>query len=130
MTDASAAAAPQALPDAVVRARLAAELPAWSLADGQLQRRFGTDGWRATLMAVNTIGHLAEAAWHHPDLALSYASVTVRLSTHDAGGISDRDFALARKIDEVLLWQPGREPGTALTGPPDGPGHRYLQQDG
>ena len=66
--------------DAAIQERLAA-LPHWRHADGALQRTYKTSGWRATLMVVTTIGHLCEAGWHHPDLAVSYDSVTVKLST-------------------------------------------------
>lgn len=108
-------------------ARLARELPGWRLADGAIERSIDTAGWRATLMVVNAIGHLAEAAWHHPSLKVDYARVVVRLWTHDANGITERDLALAKKIDEVVLWRPGREAGSALEGPPEGdPRHAYI----
>ncbi|QPC88282.1 4a-hydroxytetrahydrobiopterin dehydratase [Mesorhizobium sp. NBSH29] len=94
-------------------------LPDWSFADGHICRTYATRGWKATLMVVNTIGHLAEAAWHHPDLALSYGSVTVKLMNHDAEGITDKDFELAGKIEDVVTWQPGAEEASALTGPPE-----------
>ncbi len=58
-------------------------------------------------MVTNAIGHLAEAAWHHPDLEVRFGSVTVRLQTHDAGGITGKDLDLARQIEAVVLWRPG-----------------------
>ena len=109
--------------------RLQAELPAWYLEDGWIRRKFKTSGWKATLMVVNTVGHLAEAAWHHPDLTVSYAFVIVKLTTHSAKGITDKDFALALKIEEVLMWRPGAEPGAALEGTPDDPRFKYLKYD-
>ena len=112
-----------------VAARLAAELPQWTYEDGWIRRKVKTSGWKATLMVVNTVGHLAEAAWHHPDLTVSYAFVTVKLATHSAKGITEKDFALARKIEEVVLWQPGREPDAALEGTPDDPRFKYLKYD-
>ena len=120
---------PRLLSPEQTRARLAAGLPAWRLEDGQLQRSIRTSGWKATLMAVNAIGHLAEAAWHHPELQLSYARVDIRLSTHDAGGITDKDLALAERIEAVLMWRPGREPGAVLGGTPDDPALRYIDYD-
>lgn len=105
--------------EAQIATRLPQELPRWSFTNGHIERVFKTAGWKATLMVVNAIGHLAEVAWHHPDLAVSYASVTVRLMTHDAGGITDKDFELARKIEEVVMWRPGQQPGSALEGTPD-----------
>ena len=104
-------------PDEIAR-KIATDLPRWRYEDGFIKRTYKTQGWKGTLMAVNAIGHLAEAAWHHPDLVASYPSVEVRLQTHDAGGITDRDFALARKIEDVVMWRPGRE-GGALEGAPE-----------
>ncbi len=112
-----------------VAARLAAELPQWTYEDGWIRRKYKTSGWKATLMVVNTVGHLAEAAWHHPDLTVSYAFVAVKLATHSAKGITEKDFALARKIEEVVMWQPGREPDAALEGTPDDPRFKYLKYD-
>ena len=111
---------------AAIETRLA-DLPCWSYGDGALQRTYKTANWRATLMIVTTIGHLCEAAWHHPDLVVSYDSVTVKLSTHSAKGITDKDFAMAAKIEAVVAWQPGKE-GGALTGPPAA--SAYLKYDG
>ena len=105
--------------EAQIAARLQHELPRWSFEHGHIERVFKTAGWKASLMVVNAIGHLAEVAWHHPDLAVSYASVTVRLMTHDAGGITGKDFELARKIEEVVMWRPGQQPGSALEGTPN-----------
>jgi 4a-hydroxytetrahydrobiopterin dehydratase len=101
-----------------VEARLAAELPHWRLENGWIRRKFKTHGWKGTLMVVNTIGHLSEAAWHHPDITLSYAWLEVRLMTHTAKGITDKDFELARKIEDVVSWRPGKEDG-ALDGTPE-----------
>lgn len=112
--------------EAAIRERLAS-LPNWRYTEGALQRTYETAGWRATLMVVTAIGHLCEAAWHHPDLVVSYDSVTVKLSTHSAKGITDKDFAMAAKIEEVIAWQPAKE-GGALTGPPAS--QAYLKHDG
>ncbi len=102
-----------------VTAKLAAELPHWTFEDGWIRRTYKTASWKGTLMVINTVGHLAEAAWHHPDLTASYAWVEVRLQTHSAKGITDKDFALAKKIEEVVQWQPGGE-GAGLEGTPQG----------
>ncbi|PWB92738.1 4a-hydroxytetrahydrobiopterin dehydratase [Methylosinus sporium] len=101
-----------------ITARLAAELPHWRFENGWIRRKYKTHGWKGTLMVVNTVGHLAEAAWHHPDIAASYAWVEVKLMTHTAKGVTDKDFALARKIEEVVCWRPGEE-GGALEGTPE-----------
>ncbi len=89
----------------------------WYLEDGWLRRKYNTDGWQATLMLTNAIGYLCEAAWHHADLAITWGKVWVKLKTHSAGGITDKDFALAGKIEEVVLWRPG--PGGPLEGNPN-----------
>jgi 4a-hydroxytetrahydrobiopterin dehydratase len=114
--------------DAEVTERLRAELPQWSLVDGFIRRRYRTANWKGTLMVINAVGHLAEAAWHHPDIAASYNWVEVKLQNHAAKGITDKDFALAKKIDEVVLWRPGGE-GGPLEGTPDDPRHAYLRYD-
>ena len=111
-----------------IEARLKAALPRWSYQDGAICRKFETHGWKGTLMVINAVGHLAEAAWHHPDIHASYAWVEVRLQTHDAGGITDKDFELARKIEDVVQWQPAKEQG-ALTGTPDDPRYAYVKYD-
>lgn len=112
-----------------VKARLARELPHWFYEDGWIRRKYKTEGWKATLMVVNTVGHLAEAAWHHPDLTVSYAFVIVKLVTHTAKGVTDKDFALARKIEDVVHWQPAKE-GSPLEGTPnDDQRFRYIKYD-
>ena len=112
-----------------IEARLAADLPRWTYEDGHIRRKYKTSGWKATLMVVNTVGHLAEAAWHHPDLSVSYAFVNVKLQNHAAKGITDKDFALAAKIEEVVMWQPGAVEGSALEGTPDDPRFKYVKYD-
>ncbi len=91
-----AAEKPKAYDTEEIEARLKAELPRWRLEDGWIRRTYRTSSWKGTLMVINAVGHLAEAAWHHPDLTASYAWVEVRLMTHTAKGITDKDFALAR----------------------------------
>ena len=114
--------------DAEIVERLSAELPHWRLEGGWIRRKYRTHSWKGTLMAINAVGHLAEAAWHHPDITASYAWFEVRLVTHDAKGVTDKDFALARKIEEVLTWRPA--PGGALEGTPQGDlRFAYLKYD-
>lgn len=86
--------------------RALAELASWRVERGTIMRTYETDGWSTTLMLVNAIGFLAEAADHHPDLEVSWPKVVVRLSTHSAGGITDKDLALAREIERLALWRP------------------------
>ena len=84
--------------------------PAGKFATTGCVRKFGTPGWPHTLLLANTIGYLAEAAYHHPDLTLGYAEVTVKLQTHRVHGITASDTELAAKIDEVVLWKPSGGP--------------------
>jgi len=112
--------------DDEIKARLTRELPHWSLDNGFIRRKYRTHNWKGTLMVINTVGHLAEAAWHHPEIAASYAWVEVRLQNHSAKGITDKDFELARKIEDVVHWQPGKE-GRALEGTPESDG--YVKYD-
>ena len=114
---------------AEIEQRLKEELPGWYYEDGWIRRRYKTSGWKGTLMVINTVGHLAEAAWHHPDLTASYAFVIVKLMNHAAKGVTDKDFELARKIEEVLTWQPGADPDSALDGTPDDPRFKYIKYD-
>ena len=110
-----------------IRQRIETELPHWYYEDGWIRRKYRTSGWKGTLMVVNTVGHLAEAAWHHPDLTVSYAFVLVKLVTHSAKGVTDKDFELARKIEETLMWRPGE--GSPLEGTPDDPRFKYIKYD-
>ncbi|MDD5035569.1 MAG: 4a-hydroxytetrahydrobiopterin dehydratase [Methylococcaceae bacterium] len=109
--------------------RLRQELPHWYYEEGWIKRKFRTSGWKATLMVVNTVGHLAEAAWHHPDLTVSYAFVIVKLTTHSAKGITDKDFILARKIEAVVHWDARSESEGLLEGTPDDPRFKYIKYD-
>lgn len=110
--------AEHAYSDAEIESRLKQDLPHWYLEKGWIRRKYKTHSWKGTLMVINAVGHLAEAAWHHPDITASYAWVEVRLQTHTAKGVTEKDFALAKKIEEVVQWRPGRE-GGALEGTPE-----------
>jgi 4a-hydroxytetrahydrobiopterin dehydratase len=112
-----------------IEARLKDELPNWYYEAGWIRRKYKTSSWKSTLMVVNTVGHLAEAAWHHPDLSVSYAFVIVKLTNHAAKGVTDKDFELAKKIEEVIQWQPALEEGSALDGTPDDPRFKYIKYD-
>ncbi len=119
----------KALSAGEVEKLLADSLPKWKLEDGWIKRTYKTTSWKSTLMVINTVGHLAEAAWHHPDITASYAWVEVRLQTHTAKGITMKDLELAQKIESVVGWQPGSE-GGALTGTPqDDMRFSYIKYD-
>jgi 4a-hydroxytetrahydrobiopterin dehydratase len=90
-------------------------LDEWHLEGDWIRRKYNTDGWPTTLMAVNLVGYLCEAAGHHADLNVTWGKLWVKLATHSAGGITDKDFTLARKIEDTVLWRP--EPESPLDGP-------------
>jgi len=100
-----------ALTDAQIASELKT-LPGWRHEKGALHRTYKTDGWPTTLMLVNAIGFVAEAADHHPDLAVSWGKVEVRLWTHSAGGITSKDVAMARAFEQAALWRPDGWKGT------------------
>ena len=101
--------------EAQIAERLKA-LPGWYFEDGWIRRVYKTDGWPTTLMLVNAVGYLCEAAYHHADLAITWGKLWVKLKTHSAGGITDKDFELAAKIEKEVLWKPK---GGALEGTPN-----------
>jgi len=75
-------------------------LPDWSWRDDALHAHFETGDFVTGVRLVNLIGEAAESMNHHPDLDLRYPHLDVRLSSHDAGGVTARDVKLARTISE------------------------------
>ena len=119
----------EAYTEAEIETRLATELPHWYYENGWIRRKIKTSGWKASLMVVTTVGHLAEKAWHHPDLTVSYAFVIVKLVTHSAKGITEKDIALAKKIEEVVMWDAAETSQGVFEGTPDDPRFKYIKQD-
>ena len=115
--------------EAEIAERLQKDLPNWRYENGWIRRKYKTHSWKSTLMVINTVGHLAEAAWHHPDITASYAWVEVRLMNHAAKGITDKDFQLAKKIEDVVQWQPGKEGGALEGTPPTDQRFAYVKYD-
>ena len=101
-------------------------LPNWYFENGWIRIKYKTSGCKGTLMVINTICHLAEAAWHHPDISASYAFVIVKLQNHAAKGITQKDFSLAEKIESVVQWNPSTEDNT-LEGTPEDPRFKYIK---
>ena len=95
------------LSDDEIERRLKSDLSGWWYEGRWIRRKYNTDGWLTTLALVNTIGYVAESAAHHPDLEVTWGKVWVKLQTHSSGGITDKDFALAREIEDHVLWRPG-----------------------
>lgn len=117
------------IPENLILERLARELPHWRLHEHWIIRDYRTSGWKSSLILTSTIGHIAEAAWHHPDIHLSYAKVRVKLMTHSAKGITEMDLALAKKIESVVQWKPGEEFPGVLEGTPEDPRFKFIRYD-
>ncbi len=77
------------------------QVPGWRLIDGALEKKFSFKNYYETMAFVNALAYVAHAEDHHPDLAVSYATCTVRFNTHDVGGISVSDFFCASKVDAL-----------------------------
>jgi 4a-hydroxytetrahydrobiopterin dehydratase len=75
------------------------QTPGWERAGGEIRRTYRLKDFREALAFVNRVGDLAEGAGHHPDIDIRYSAVTLALSTHSAGGLTAKDFELARAID-------------------------------
>lgn len=76
-----------------------AQFPEWSLVGDGMQRTFNFETFLDAMAFVGQIAELAEEIQHHPDILIRYNKVTLTLSTHEAGGLTERDFALAREVD-------------------------------
>jgi 4a-hydroxytetrahydrobiopterin dehydratase len=94
------------LNDEQVEAELAT-VPGWSQSDSSIVTVVTRKDFRDALLFLNAVGYLAERAGHHPDVVVSWNKVTLTLSTHSAGGLTDADFGLAREINALRLPGPG-----------------------
>ena len=79
----------------------------WRFEDDALHAHFETGDYASGLRLVNRIGGAAESANHHPDLVLTYPHVEVTLTSHDAGGVTSRDIAMARTISDFAAEETG-----------------------
>jgi 4a-hydroxytetrahydrobiopterin dehydratase len=75
--------------------------PGWQVAGGEISRTFTLPSFTAALVFACAVGQLAERADHHPDMLIKYRKVTLTLSTHSAGGLTEKDFNLAQEIDAI-----------------------------
>ena len=73
----------------------------WTLRGKVIARSFGFSDFAAAMRFVNRVARLAEAANHHPDITIRYSKVRLALTTHDEGGLTEKDFRLARRIDKL-----------------------------
>jgi 4a-hydroxytetrahydrobiopterin dehydratase len=78
-----------------------ATVPEWSRRGAAISRTFQFKDFPAAVKFVNAAAKLAEQAWHHPDIDIRWNKVTLTLTTHDAGGLTEKDFTLARKFDRL-----------------------------
>lgn len=90
------------LEDTDVRSRLG-QLHGWDLDDGRLHRRLEFDDFVSAFGFMSSVALVAERMNHHPDWSNSYRTVEIYLSSHDVGGLSERDFELAGRIDALYL---------------------------
>lgn len=77
------------------------ELPGWVDQDGKLTKTFTHSSFPEAIVFVNAVAHIAELANHHPDIDVRYSNITLSLLTHDEGGITPRDVALARQVEAI-----------------------------
>ena len=78
-----------------------AKLQGWSVEGGEIRKKYTFKSFLPGIEFVNRIAHAAEEAGHHPDITINYNVVGIALSTHSEGGITEKDFALAAKIDQI-----------------------------
>jgi 4a-hydroxytetrahydrobiopterin dehydratase len=76
-------------------------LPSWKIENGELLRTFQFKDFLGSLAFVNRVGELAEQAGHHPDIDIRYNKVRLALITHDAGGLTNKDFDLATRVSNL-----------------------------
>ena len=89
-------------PSALSRTEASEALPGWRFLGGRMHLSVGTADFAQALELVNRIGALAEEQQHHPEIDLRWGRVHVAMSSHDVGGVSDRDVALGQAVDAVL----------------------------
>ena len=94
-------ARPEPMPDRAVADRLK-DRPHWRREDGCIVRRIEFPSFMEGVEFVNRVARVAEEIDHHPDIEIVWRRVTLTLHSHDAGGITARDFALADRIDAIL----------------------------
>lgn len=79
------------------------QTPDWQRHRAVISRTFVFKDFPAAIKFVNAVAKLAEHAWHHPDIDIRWNKVTLALTTHDAGGLTQKDFALAQKFNALSV---------------------------
>jgi len=77
-------------------------VPDWKKKDSTITRTFQFKDFPMAIKFVNAVAKLAEKAWHHPDIDIRWNKVTLTLTTHDAGGLTEKDFKLATQFDRLV----------------------------
>jgi 4a-hydroxytetrahydrobiopterin dehydratase len=77
-------------------------VPSWTKRALTIRRTFEFDGFLKSIDFVNRVAKKAQKVDHHPDIDIRYSKVTLTLTTHDQGGLTEKDFSLARRCDEVF----------------------------
>ena len=85
-------------------------LKGWKLDDGRITKKFELKNFKEVMAAMVKIGEVAEEMNHHPDWFNSYNKLNIKLSTHDAGGITMKDFELASSIEEIIATSKKKRP--------------------
>ena len=80
-----------------------AEVPEWQIVDDELERVFRFETFLQAIEFVQNVALIAEEEQHHPDIDIRYTSVKLRLTTHDAGGLTRKDFSLAKRVDGLFV---------------------------
>ena len=78
-----------------------ADVPAWTRDGDAIRREQRFPTFMAGIEFVNRVAEAAESLDHHPDITIEYTKVTLRVTTHDSGGLTENDFKLAKKVEEL-----------------------------
>ena len=73
--------------------------PRWRFREGSIRKKYAFPSFRSAIVFVNRVATIADELNHHPDIVVKYDRVSLTLSTHDAGGVTEKDFKLAERID-------------------------------
>lgn len=92
------------LSDEEIASRLL-ELKGWAVREGMLEKTYSFGSYLAGPAFAAAVAHVAEALDHHPDILIQWRKVTLRVNTHDVGGITGLDFALAHKVEALLTGE-------------------------
>lgn len=87
---------------ALATKRELARIKGWKQVGNAIQKQYTFANFKEAMFFVNAVAGLAEKAGHHPDITVNYNRVTLSLSTHDAGGLTGKDFDLARRIEAAI----------------------------